>query len=75
MIGARTREKSTAYPKTTVPIEWVRMRVRFVLLVSFCILLLLFVVWHLRSKRLASLTGSVHECGIHAGGRDSFCHS
>jgi hypothetical protein len=54
MTGVRTRQESTVYPETTVPIEWVGMRARLAVLVSVCILLA-FVVWHLRSTRLANL--------------------
>ena len=40
--------------ETTVPIECYCMRAGLAVLLSVCILLLVFVVWHLRSTRLAS---------------------
>jgi hypothetical protein len=39
---------------TTVPIEWFRMRAHLAILVSVSILLLVFVVWYLRSAKPAS---------------------
>jgi hypothetical protein len=49
--------------ETTVPIEWYRMRGRLAVLVSVCILLLAFVVWHRSARRASQPAASATSTG------------